>query len=139
MNVKELLNKVLYYISVPKCVLCKEKLDYSDRGLCKSCFKIYEDHKQRNCPRCSRILSKCFCSYDALEKKGVKNLVKIFRYSKSEQSLPSNYLIYSLKQDFRRDVFMFLAEEIVAAIKASIDIDGKESELTLAPNEIRWI
>ena len=139
MNIKELLNKVLYYISVPKCVLCKEKLDYSDRGLCKNCLKIYEDHKQRNCPRCSRILSKCFCSYDALEKKGVKNLVKIFRYSKSEQSLPSNYLIYSLKQDNREDVLSFLSDELADAIRNSIDLDEREYVITNVPRRKKAI
>lgn len=133
MKIKDLINRVLYYISVPKCVACKEKLDYGERGLCKNCMQKYKRHKQRNCPRCSKILSECFCSYESLEKNGIKNLVKIFRYSKAEQAIPSNYLIYSLKQDNRRDVLSFLSDELCTAIKSSVDIDGGHYIITNVP------
>lgn len=122
MNIKELINKILFYVSVPKCVCCKERLDYGARGLCNKCAAIYEAHKQRNCPRCAKILSRCFCSYEHLEAHGIKHLIKLFRYSKAEQSMPSNYLIYSLKQDNRDDVLSFLAEELSEAMKASMDL-----------------
>lgn len=116
MKFKELYNIAIFYLSVPKCVCCKEKLDYEDRGLCKKCMDIYESHKLRNCPRCSHKLSECFCTYDDLESHGIKNLVKLFRYSKTDESMPSNYLIYSLKQDNRKDVISFLADEMSDAI-----------------------
>ena len=124
MKIKELLKRALFYVSVPKCVMCKERLDYGERALCQSCKDIYEEHKKRNCPHCSRILSECSCTYDYLKSKGVKKLIKIFRYSKTEQSLPSNYLIYSLKQDNRADVLSLLSEELSNAIKRSINVNG---------------
>ena len=30
MKIKELISRVLFYVTVPKCVMCKEKLDYTD-------------------------------------------------------------------------------------------------------------
>jgi ComF family protein len=128
MDVKELFNKALYYVSVPKCACCKEKLDYKERGLCKKCKEIYDAHKLRNCPKCSAILSECFCTYDFLDNHGIKNLVKIFRYSKADESMPSNYLIYSLKQDNRKDVISFLADEMSNAISRHL-VGAKEEYL----------
>lgn len=133
MKIKEFINRAIYYVSVPKCVLCKEKLDYGERGLCKKCMSAYESHKKRNCPKCSKILSKCFCTYDCLESHGIKNLVKVFRYSKTEQSLPSNYLIYSMKQDNRKDVIDFLADEMSDAIASCISADLSTYVITNVP------
>ena len=139
MKFKELLNRALYYVSVPKCVCCKEKLDYGERGLCARCREVYESHKQRNCPKCSAILSECFCTYDFLEDHGVKSLVKIFRYSKTEESMPSNYLIYSLKQDNRKDVVSFLADEMSAAIGLHIDTERGNYVITSVPRRRKAI
>lgn len=139
MKIKELINRALFYISVPKCVLCREKLDYGERGLCKECMKAYEAHKERNCPHCSKILSKCFCSYEHLELHGIKHLVKLFRYSKTDQSLPSNYLIYSLKQDNRADVLSFLADELASAISYSIDFTKDTYVITNVPRRKKAI
>lgn len=133
MNIKEFIKRTVYYVSVPKCVLCKEKLEYGERGLCKSCMLSYESHKMRNCPKCSRILSKCFCTYESLQAHGIKNLIKVFRYSKSEQSLPSNYLIYSMKQDNRKDVIEFLADEMSTSVKNCIKEDLSNYIITNVP------
>lgn len=129
----ELIKRAIYYISVPKCVLCKERLDYEDKGLCKKCMVEYQRHKQRNCPHCSNILSECSCSYKDLEVHGIKKFVKLFRYSKAEESLPSNYLIYSLKQDNRADVLEFLSNELATAINHSFDIPRGDYVITSVP------
>ena len=120
MNIKEFFKRTLYYVSVPKCVCCKEKLEYGERGLCRVCKDTYEAHKMRNCPRCSHKLAECFCTYDSIEKHGIKNLVKLFRYSRNEESMPSNNLIYSLKQDNRRDVISLLADELSDALRGHL-------------------
>lgn len=133
MRGNQFFKRVLFYISVPKCVLCKEKLDIEDRGLCKSCMVKYEQHKERNCPYCAKRLSECFCSYKELKNHGIKNLAKVFRYSKAEQSMPSNYLIYSLKQDNRSDVLSLLSEELSCAILRSVDISSGRFIVTNVP------
>ena len=139
MKIKELISRVLFYVTVPKCVMCKEKLDYTDRALCNKCLDVYRSHKKRNCPKCSRVLSECSCSYDSLETKGIKTLIKIFRYSKSENALPSNYLVYSLKQDNRKDVLSFLADELSAAIKISLKDDYSRCVITNVPRRDKAI
>ena len=133
MNRKNLFRKILYYISVPKCVLCKETLDIDDLGLCKSCSATYKAHKQRNCSRCAKILSECSCSSEYLAAHGIKKVTKVFRYSKQDQALPSNYLIYSLKQDNRDDVLSFLAEEMANSIKNSFEIEKGKYIVTNVP------
>lgn len=139
MKLKEIIKRILFYISVPKCVLCKERLDYDERGLCRTCMKEYIAHKERNCPRCSNVLSKCFCSYETLADRGINNLVKLFRYSKSEQSMPSNYLIYSLKQDNREDVLSFLADELADAIRYNVDPTKPDLVITNVPRRAKAI
>ena len=139
MKIKELFNRVIFYIAVPKCVMCKDKLNYGERALCQKCRAVYDEHKKRNCPHCSKVLAECSCSYDYLESHGIKNLIKIFRYSKTEQSLPSNYLIYSLKQDNRADVLSFLSDELSNAIKNSININNIELIITNVPRRRKAI
>ncbi len=139
MKVKELFNRAVFYISVPKCVACKNKLDYGEKGLCKACRDIYLEHKKRNCPHCSKVLSECSCTYDCLKSNGIKNLIKVFRYSKTEQSIPSNYLIYSLKQDNRADVLSLLSDELSNAIKNSFCIKKDEYVITNVPRRRKAI
>ena len=139
MKIKEVIARILFYVSVPKCVNCKEKLDYEDIGLCKECYKTYNSHKERNCPHCAKALSRCFCSYDKLKAHGIKNLVKLFRYSKTDESMPSNYLIYSLKQDNRGDVLSFLSDELADAMKATIDFSKGKYVITNVPRRSKAI
>lgn len=138
-SIKELFNRALFYISVPKCVLCREKLDYEDRGLCKACQDVYTEHKKRNCPNCSNVLSKCLCTYDTLAKNGVKRLAKLFRYSHTDESLPSNYLIYSLKQDNRDDVVSFLADELSEPLRIAMNKEPGDYIVTNVPRREKAI
>ena len=133
MRVNEIFKRILYYISVPKCVYCNERLDYEDRGLCKSCIQKYNEHKKRNCSRCAKILSKCSCPSEYLFDHGVKKVCKVFRYSKQEGSMPSNYLIYSLKQDNREDVIELMASELASAISNSINLRKGKYIITNVP------
>ena len=139
MKVKEIFNRILFLCSVPKCVKCGAKLDYKDRGLCCDCLSVYQNHKLRNCPKCSKVLSQCACSSDYLAAHGVKNVIKLFRYSKAEEAMPSNYLIYSLKQDNREDVISFLSEELASAIKNSLDLTKGKYIITAVPRRRKAI
>lgn len=126
MDIKHLIRAALFYISVPKCVLCKEKLSLYDRGLCSSCRDIYEFHKTRNCSRCARELIRCSCSNKYLKSHSVKKHLKIFKYLHTEQAAPGNNLIYSLKQEYREDVIDFLADELVECVKNNIQLINTE-------------
>lgn len=130
------LDKLLFCISVPKCVSCNERLELQDLGLCRICAKDYFEHKLRNCSHCSKILSECTCVNDYLKSHSVRRLVKVCRYvnrEDSERRFPSNMLIYSLKRDNRADVLSFLSEELAAAIKNSIKYDKTSFIITSVP------
>ncbi len=126
MTFSELYDWFLFLVSVPKCVRCGELLEFGERAFCSACQAEYEDQKRRECSRCSRKLENCSCSNAYLEAHFVKRLIKIYRYNSKYHDLPGNKIIYSLKQDYRRDVFMLLAEELAEAIKGSLKIVGKE-------------
>ena len=120
MRFKEFLRRTLFYISVPECVCCKEKLDVDDFALCKSCLKKYYYHKTRTCSVCFKPYGECVCVNELLRKGGIKRLSKCYRYVTNEDSLPSNSVIYSLKRDNRRDVLSFLTKELSASIRCGI-------------------
>ncbi len=115
MKFKDLIKKIAFLISVPKCVGCKTRLQNEGSPLCPSCLEEYENTKQRNCSVCAKELSHCNCSNKYLESHYVKNIVKVFRYLPNEESAANN-LIYSLKRDNRKDVLNFLSDELSDAI-----------------------
>ena len=140
-SIKELIDRFLFYVSVPKCVSCDEILVYGEKALCSNCYKEYLEQKKRQCSRCAKKLSACCCSNFYLERNRVKSLIKVYRYNPKNQDLPGNRLIYSLKQDHRRDVFEFLAAELSMAICQNLDILGKEDRyiITFVPRRAKAI
>ncbi len=119
---KSIFKRALFYISVPTCVLCDERLDFEDKGLCKSCRLKYDNHKTRDCARCGKKLHFCTCASDFLVSHSVKRHIKLFRYMKRQEAEAGKHLVYSLKRDNREDVLNFLACELESAIRASFDI-----------------
>ena len=124
----------MFYLSVPTCPQCSERLDVDDLALCKTCKSQYEEFKGRKCSHCAKPLPECDCSNDYLTAHSVKRLIKIVRYRPSDSTLPSNALIYSLKRENRRDVTEFIAGEIAASIKAQIK-DAKDYVITGVPRK----
>ena len=132
MNIKNIMDRVFFILSVPKCVCCGEKLDYSQKAFCPKCYANFEDLKTRNCSHCSKILSKCSCSNEYLRGHFIKKVIKCFRYRVDSESNPGNSLIYSLKRDNRKDVLSVCADELTKAINNSID-DPKKYIITNVP------
>ena len=115
MNIKAIMDRVLFALSVPKCVCCKKPLDYGEKALCPKCSAVFEDFKTRNCSRCARILSECKCSNDFLKAHYVGHVVKCYRYLNRDEALPGNSLIYSVKRDNRIDVLERCTDELAAS------------------------
>lgn len=113
--------KILFYISVPKCTYCGETLDIDDKALCKECLRNYFDLKARNCSICGKPLYKCDCTSKYLEAHFVHKLIKVFRYKPGENS-PANELIYKLKRENRKDIIDFLSDELKNSIETSVEI-----------------
>ena len=120
MNIKELMDRVLFTLSVPKCVCCGEKLDYSDHALCKKCVIELKEFSTRNCPCCSKVLSECSCSNELLRSHFVPRVIKCYRYFGGEKT-PANSIIYSLKQDNREDVLDFCSDLLLDSLNNSVD------------------
>ena len=120
MKINKFFDKLLFYISVPKCIGCGKRLLYTEKALCPECKTEYDENKRRDCSLCGRVLSECSCTNDYLSKHYVKRLIKVFRYRQNED-IPSNKLIFSLKKDNRRDVLEFLTNELCQAIRSSVE------------------
>ena len=123
---REISDRALYYLSVPKCICCGEILEYGEPVVCDSCRPVYREQKKRNCSRCTKVIPECTCSNFYLESHYIKKLVKVYRYTPANLELPGNLLIYSLKHDNRRDTFSFLADELSSSVLSSVDIKGNE-------------
>ncbi len=119
MKIKELINRILFYVSVPKCVYCGEKLNYQDKALCAACLEEYNNQKHKNCSLCSKTYSKCTCTNQYLSKHYVTKLIKVYRYMPAE-NFPSNALIYNLKRVARNDTLEFLTDELKFSIESNI-------------------
>lgn len=124
MNIKNIMDRVLFALSVPKCVCCKTRLDYGKNALCLKCSAEFEQFKTRNCSRCARKLNMCSCSNDFLEAHYIKRTIKCFRYLNRNDATPGNALIYSLKRDNRSDVLKRCTDELEYAIRNSISDPG---------------
>ena len=119
MNIRELLRRALFFVGVPKCPSCGEKMDIDDGALCKNCFDEYIDFTEHDCSLCSKPLSECSCTNKYLESHSVRKLYKVVRYRPGNDTLPSNKLIYSLKRSHRADVIDFIASEIAESMRNS--------------------
>ena len=123
MHPKVVLDYLLFLLSVPKCVSCREKLGFNIKALCPKCSAKFEEIKNRNCSKCSKVLSECSCTTHFLSTHFVKGVIKCFRYDVREDNLPANSLIYSLKHDNRDDVLSKCADELCKAIRNSLSPD----------------
>ena len=121
MRISKFMDRALFALSVPKCTCCGDKLNYGEKAFCLKCYAEYNDFKTRNCSKCARILSECDCSNDFLESHFVRRVVKCYRYITTNDNMPSNKLIYSLKRDNREDVLSFAADELSNTIRNSVE------------------
>ena len=116
-----IIDKALFWVSVPKCIGCGERLNYGDLSLCADCMRKYIAAKDRNCSRCAKQLCECGCSNAFLESHYVKRVAKVFRYFGHDNARVENRLVYSLKQDNRSDVAELLSYELYDAVSSVID------------------
>ncbi len=116
----KLIDDILFYISAPKCVGCKTRLDRNDKALCKTCYAEYKNVLDRNCSICSKKLNRCTCTNFYMDSHYVHKMIKVYRYIFNDGIQPSNFLIYSLKRDNRKDVLDFLADELADSISSNL-------------------
>ncbi len=121
----EIIKRILFYLSVPKCVACKEPLEYSDTAFCAKCHASFIKKTELKCANCLKPHNKCVCSNDLLDKAYVHKLLKLAKYGGLDKNTPVNPLIFSLKKDNRRDVLNFIARNLSPVILNEIkDFSG---------------
>lgn len=131
-------DRALFYIGVPRCVGCSERLGAPGAPLCPACLAKYREAIENTCPTCLRPLSECLCVPEYAERRCVRSLSKVTRYRSSDTSRAENRLIYSLKQDHRRDTVRFLAAEMERSVRAG-GIGPRELVLTNVPRRAEAI
>ena len=125
MKFKEFLDKAFFYLSVPKCVSCKERLSTAEIALCDTCLKKADEASMRECPICLKPTSLCLCINAHLESHFVKSHIKLYKYRADENSNPYDALVYAVKRGEREDLFDFLAVRLGdAVIKNEIKLDN---------------
>ena len=107
---------------MPCCVYCGERLEITEKALCKKCKAEYSDQKERSCSLCGKPLYFCDCPSEYLDSHFIHRHIKVFRYKPSEKS-PANELIFKLKRENRRDVIEFISDELANSISQSLKID----------------
>ena len=137
MKFKELINKILFYVSVPKCASCQERLTVNDKALCPECKRKYDEILKFNCSICSKPYYECECSNKYLSAHYVHKVYKVFRYFPAENP-PTNMLIYRLKRDNRRDIVNFLANELQKSL-LNKNIKLENTIITSVPRRRRSI
>jgi ComF family protein len=120
MNLQKLKETILFLLSVPKCIGCKERLSREDFVFCPKCAEEYKNLINRSCSRCLHKLNSCSCANYYLNTHFVHKVIKVYRYIHREERIPTNELIYSLKRENRGDVLKFLTDELKAAIDNSV-------------------
>lgn len=125
MKLSELIERTLFYVSVPKCISCGKKLEFTSKVYCPDCKLELFDAYSRNCSRCNKILSECQCSNEYLKSERIRTVIKLFRYIQREENYVANSLIYSLKKDNRKDVLTLASEKLSEAILSAEDKCGE--------------
>lgn len=125
MKFGEFLNKAFFYLSVPKCVSCKERLLPENKALCDGCLARAREAMERECPICLKQISLCRCQNKHLTSHFVKGHIKLYKYGEGECAKPFDSLIYAIKRGDREDLFSFLADLLASAVKShGISLDN---------------
>lgn len=120
MKISNVMDRVLFALSVPTCVCCKTRLIYRQKAFCPKCSAEFKEFKSRNCSKCAKLLHQCDCSTEYLSAHYVNRVIKCYRYLTRDEMLPGNAIIFSLKRDNRSDVLEVCADELASAICNSI-------------------
>ncbi len=136
MKLSKVFESIGFYITVPFCVHCKQRLSRRDFVFCPDCLSRYKNAKLRDCSRCAEILGRCSCANDYLDRHFVHRLIKNIRYVPSIEDMPQNRLLFSLKRENREDVVRLCAQELCAAIRASVE-NYKDFSVAFVPRRGR--
>lgn len=92
------------------CILCyEEAVDYNRKyPICDDCIKYWINHSDLLCPKCGYDAEYCTCTKGRNLNKTDMLIFATFYQSGSNN--PINKIVYRLKRDYNREVFLFCAE-----------------------------
>lgn len=118
------------YLFVPKCAVCRTRMDRGDTGICERCRFAYEDLKAEYCDFCGMEASICTCMPQNLLMNGCTDYRKLAFYKTGGEANAVRSMVYSVKRKHPLALMRFLAREMVV-----LDRDGitAETVVTFAP------
>lgn len=118
------------YLFVPKCAVCRTRMDRNGIGICERCRFAYEDLKAEYCDFCGMEASICTCMPQNLLMNGCTDYRKLAFYKSGGETNAVRSMVYSVKRQHPLALIRFLAREM-----ATLHLDSITSEtvVTYAP------
>lgn len=110
-KVKNKLSRFLDLLYPPRCVGCRELLEYDTSDMfCEKCRAQWEEYKNEKCRRCGQPIRECWCGVPDNIGEAVFREVHLVQYDKSEGLIKD--VIYSAKRLGNKRNFKALANEM---------------------------
>lgn len=125
------------YLLVPKCCVCRTRMDHGDIGMCAHCRTAYEDLKAEYCDFCGMEASICTCMPQNLFMNGCMDYRKLAFYKSGGEPNAVNKMVYCVKRQYPLALMRFLAREIIALDPKGITPQTVVTFAPRAPKAIR--
>ncbi len=114
------IDTVLDRIFVPKCAVCRTRMDRSGDGICARCRDTYLDLKAEYCDFCGMEASMCTCIPPQLLINGCTEYRKLAFYKSGGEMNAVGKMVYTVKRQHNLPLMRFLAKEMYALDPESI-------------------
>lgn len=108
-----MLDRLLDLLFVPRCAVCRVRMDASGDGICDKCRRSYESAKDTFCDFCGMTAAQCYCMPYNLVGSGCMSYRKLLFYKKDGAPVVRS-MIYAVKRRHTLAVMRFLADELAA-------------------------
>ena len=109
---------------VPKCAVCRARLQVFGGGLCEDCRRAYDAARAEYCDACGMEASVCRCMPQNLAANGCISYRKLFFYKPSAEVSVVRGMRDSLKRNHPKALASFLAGELAALAEAELLTDA---------------
>lgn len=121
--------RLLDLLFVPRCTVCRARMDALGDGICDRCRRSFESAKDTFCDFCGMTAAQCYCMPYNLVGSGCLSYRKLLFYKKDDTPVLRS-MIYAVKRRHALAVMRFLAEELAALTGDSVRSD---TLVTFAP------
>lgn len=122
-------DKLLDILFVPRCAVCRVRMDNTGDGICGKCRRSYESAKDIFCDFCGMTAAQCYCMPYNFVGSGCMSYRKLLFYRKKDAPVLRS-MIYAVKRRNAIAVMRFLAGELAALTGGAVTED---TLVTFAP------